>query len=238
MAWIIDIIVIAIACITVLAAYRRGFVRTVVQIAGVVISAAAASALSVIIASFVFSSFIAPYTTQKIVEAIPSDISGSAESSVQFVEQAFETMPDFLSEYINSQIGDPAQIAGHIQYSIDEGAQKAAESVVEYAVKPVVTSIIEALAFIILFALFMVIVRMLARFLKGIDHIPVIGKLNNFLGAVLGVLKASLIIYIIALFADMFVIFTGNGNDILNTDIINSTYIFSIFYNYNPLNII
>ena len=59
---------------------------------------------------------------------------------------------------------------------------------------------------------------------------PVIGFLDGFLGAVCGVLKAFIFLFIFAVICYVVVILTRDELKFLNSNIINSTYLFFLFY--------
>ena len=59
---------------------------------------------------------------------------------------------------------------------------------------------------------------------------PAIGMLDGILGALCGVLKASIYLIIFSVLCFVLIIITRNELSFLNFEIINSTYLFFLFY--------
>ena len=80
------------------------------------------------------------------------------------------------------------------------------------------------------FAVIGIIFSMLLRAVRVIRRIDAIKKPDSFFGGVLGAIYSILTITAISLLCSIFIKLTANGNSVLNTDVIEKTYIFKHAY--------
>ena len=85
---------------------------------------------------------------------------------------------------------------------------------------------------LLIFVICVIIVKMIASLFKRFYKIPILGPVNSFLGGAVGVLKAAVLLYILAVAASFAVSVTANQLSWFNTDIISHSHIFSGFYNF------
>ena len=84
--------------------------------------------------------------------------------------------------------------------------------------------------FFSLFSFFRVIRRYIFKLTKKVRKFPIIGAIDGFLGAVCGILKAFIFLFIFAVMCFIVIMLTNNEFKFLNTNIIDSTYLFYMFY--------
>lgn len=109
------------------------------------------------------------------------------------------------------------------------------EAVVDRIIKPQVLSIVQTIAFIAIFIIASGLLGAAAHLLKVVNRIPIIGGANAVLGGVTGLLEALLSIMIICLVTRLIISLSDGGIILLNSEAINSTYIFRYFYNMELL---
>ncbi len=110
-----------------------------------------------------------------------------------------------------------------------------ADTIAEAVVQPAMESLIGLILFLVVFSLVLAILRVVARVLKIVDHLPVVGRLNRFLGGVFGVLRALLMIILLVSFVQLLIWLSCDELRYLNTELIENTHIFHIFYTLHPL---
>ena len=82
----------------------------------------------------------------------------------------------------------------------------------------------------IIFFIFRVFRKYLYKMVRIARKMPAIGMLDGILGALCGVLKASIYLIIFSVLCFVLIIITRNELSFLNFEIINSTYLFFLFY--------
>jgi hypothetical protein len=103
-------------------------------------------------------------------------------------------------------------------------------------VRPALTTTFRIFVFAVLFALVSVLVAFLAKAMNLVNDVPVLGKVNAFLGALLGAVRAAVVILMIGIAVRVIISLTGNNLIFLNTMTIDKTYIFRHIYYIGFLN--
>ncbi|MDF2566913.1 MAG: hypothetical protein K0R90_369 [Oscillospiraceae bacterium] len=234
---LIDILVIIVSCGIVYAAYKKGFIRTIISLVGCLVAILLASALSKPVAEFVFDNYIQSSITQSISKNLNSSLSenNTSEQAAKAADAVFSGLPDFAENYIIANVGSKQEIIDQIKESKNDGIQSAANSVVRTVIRPLAVMAIKSISFIIIYALLMIAVSFIDRLFKGIKYVPIVGTMNAIMGGVIGIFQAVVFIYIIAILIKFIIGITGNQNGIINESVVESSYIFNIFYKYNPL---
>ena len=97
-------------------------------------------------------------------------------------------------------------------------------------VRPVMLTTVKNVIFFITFTVVCIIISVLLRAVKIIRKIEVIKKPDSFFGGVLGFIYSVLTIMAISLLCSIFIKLTANENSVLNTGVIEKTYIFKHAY--------
>lgn len=97
-------------------------------------------------------------------------------------------------------------------------------------VRPVMLTTVKNVLFFITFTVVCIIISVLLRAVKIIRKIEAIKKPDSFFGGVLGFIYSVLTIMAISLLCSIFIKLTANENSVLNTGVIEKTYIFKHAY--------
>ena len=116
--------------------------------------------------------------------------------------------------------------------SVPEFSQKIADT----AIKPAAVAVLSALSFIIVLLIAAIICAILAKSLKLVNKLPLLGSLNAFLGGLLGALKGIIIVLIVNW---VLVLVVGDGGklfSVITAETLNSSIIMKNLTAINPLN--
>ena len=193
MAYILDGAAILVVLLAVFIGYHRGFVRSLIQLVGLIAAAVIAAVLSTGIAALVFDSFISDGLTETISTKIQATDTSSAAESVQ---QALQELPAPIVHALEQYIGTPHEIVSGLEGSLSGSAQAVAETVVKSVVRPVAVALLRFLVFFILFILLMIVVGLVAKLVNGLFKVPVLKQVNGVLGAVVGVVQGILFLFV------------------------------------------
>lgn len=92
------------------------------------------------------------------------------------------------------------------------------------------------IAFFIILILCLIIVGLIARAFRGVNRLPVLGALNRLAGAVLGVVTAMLVVFVLCTaLSAMMPLFAAQKDPVITTSTIDSTYLFKYIYHNDPL---
>lgn len=98
-------------------------------------------------------------------------------------------------------------------------------------IRPVMMKTVKLILFAVTFAVVMIIVSVVSYIAKVIRKIPVVNSADSFLGIMLGLLQGLLYTAVVNFSVNVFIKFTSDSNEFINTTIISETYVFGLLYN-------
>lgn len=112
------------------------------------------------------------------------------------------------------------------------------DAVINGMIEPCVKLLVQTLAFVIIFSVVMIVLNLLSRLLKFVNKIPVIGGLNSFCGGLVGLVEGVFTVFVVCIIVRLITVLCSGTIMLFNEAEINSTYVFSVFYNFDFLNFI
>lgn len=217
MAYIVDIILVAIFALTVLISAKKGFFRSFIDFAGSMIAVLIARTMSATYAKNAFDSFIAPGAEKLLAQNLGQF--GTTDYTQQ-VDNAINSLPEGLDGILQIMGIDSQTI---MEQAATEGVNLNGDNLVETLMNTVVTPIGTAVLQFILFVIFAIALIFLIRvfgkiFDKIFKKLPVIKGLNKSLGAVFGILRGLITVVIVSMLISIIVSFTNSDNLITSVD--------------------
>lgn len=231
MAIIFDVAVFAIVILLLILGYKRGFIRTVINLVGYAVSAVLAFFISQPVAGFIFESFFRKGSVDMINGEL-GKLSGG-QSVAELLDTAFAAIPERISALASSYVGSLDQIKDTIAASAPTTAD-VATAVVDQVIGPIATIMIQSIVFLVLFIVFCILVKLVTKTLKIIDKLPVIGTANAVLGLVVGLVQAVIFLFIFTSVVALIIQLSGNQMDAVNSEIVGQSHVFKAIYNMNP----
>ena len=217
MAFVIDIIIIAIIVVCVLFGYKKGLVGVAVNILGFIIALLIALILYAPISNFIINhTSIQPTLEEAIRGTVTSYVIKDNEEEK---EENTDNSPKVMTDYINGFIEKEKQ---HVEQT--------ERQIIDNVSKTVASNLIKIAVGIIVFIVAkvgLIFVKVLA---KVISKIPIIGQFNKIGGAIYGILQSLLIVYILFAVLSVFAP-TMEESGILEA--VNSSKIGGAMYNNN-----
>lgn len=227
MAILIDILLAALLGGFCFLGWRTGLVRALIGFVGSVLALAAAVLLGRLLAGWIYAAFFQP----PLVEGIRDAISGQgAAGAQQQAEGMLSALPDFLRNALANLGVTAQQIGAGIAASADPAAQSA-----ESFVSPVVTHLIALILTLVLFAIFRTGVYYVARVVNRVFRLPLLNGLNRALGAVCGLLKGGVIVFLIMTVVLVVIPFLPTGLASATRETIDSSVLCRWFLEINPI---
>lgn len=173
--------------------------------------------------------------------------------TAQVIAVKLRQCPSFagITEYIEAVGGALPVVFGTMSQQISSGEMSAIRSLVltmmnssssvktavtDNIIRPIVMLAAETIIFTVIFTLVSAVLGIIASALKIVNKIPVIGKLNGFLGGCAGLVKGLLVVFVICIAVRFVINISGGNTMLLNETAIKSTYLFSFFYDFDFLN--
>ncbi len=225
MALAVDISIILIIALIVWRSAVHGFVRTVIEVVGYILSAVVALSLSSAIADAAYDNIIRP----KVISAVRSASEETSVSAENFAENVWDNLPSFISGTVGF-FGSKEDAIGGIGSCIQNGSNSAAQNIADKAVKPIATNLVRSIGSTVIFILLIIAVKFLAKAINRIFSIPVIGSINATLGGVIGVAKGVVLIFVLIFVIRIAVNAMSGEFWIFNDKLINETYLFRFVY--------
>lgn len=217
--WILwDLIAIGIFFHSVRKCAKRGFVSTVIGLLIYIVAVTAASKAYLILADFLYDNVIHDAVRQALVRSFNGMLNGIGDS-----KDIVHAIPFALRMLLGFKRGEVAALPL-------EDASVMADSVIDMALKNPLMSVLHGVGFLLLFTVVAYVMRYIANIFTGINRIPVIGLFNTVLGGILGVIEGVLTLLISAFIMRLLINVSGEVWWWLNSGVIQSTYIWRVFY--------
>lgn len=219
MAFVVDIIILAIMVTCIFLGYKKGLIRVAVNILGFFIALLIALILYTPISNFIINNTsIQPTLKEAISGPVTAYVIGT-ENNGEEKEEVEDNSPKVMTDYINEFVENEKQKVEQTEKDI---INNVSETVANNLIKIAVGLLVFIVAKIAL-----LFVKALA---KLISNLPIIGSFNKLGGAIYGVLQGLLIVYILFAILSVFAP-TMENSGILEA--VNSSMIGKIMYNDN-----
>lgn len=230
MAYIIDILIIALFVFLVVAAYKKGFVSTVIDTFAVAISAVvsykffepvAESAYNLLIRDLVETRFT------RVLDEVSSSLSiaDKVTAMIDGLPQGAVKLAEVMGVNFNS-----------LALSMSSSGNLSNDELISLAVDKIghtiMINVTEVVTFIAMFIIITIALKFLAGIFKKANDIPLLGKLNALLGGVIGVVKAAAIVFVVCTAFYFIVGMSGAGPVI---EAINNSRIYAVIVENNPI---
>lgn len=224
MHFIIDLIIIGIIIVIALISAKHGFVRTMIEAFGFTAALILAFSVSKPLAAITYEKAI----EQPILNSVTSVDNGNTEETV---DALWESLPDFLTQN-SKQFGiSKENLKSSVSESTHGNLKSAVKDITEKTVKPAVVSILKTVYAVVIVLLLSLLVKILAKLINKAFSFKTVGKLNKFLGGLLGVVKGIITAFILCEIIVLLISFTDNGFWIFNNANIEKTIIFKFLTN-------
>lgn len=221
MGIILDLIVLAIIILFVIISAKKGFVKTLIQFAGILAAIYLATTLSAPIANFTYEKAIEPAVVSSINNTL-NNVAQGAENAVK--EEIFEVLPSFVQNRVDIS-----------ELNFNQDGSNIAKDVCESVVKPISITFLKSVYTLIIFIILSIVVKILANIINKLFSFSVIGKANRILGGVIGVLQGIIFAIIFIIVANLLITLTG-GFLCFTKEAVASSYLFSNILKILPFN--
>ena len=225
MIWLtVDIVILAVALITMLVGINRGFLSSLISFIGlvlaIVVSAFIASILSEIIFNGLLRDSLTSAVEEKLIESTnPNDLVDSLSSGVLGILVGIFGLKDELLMFFSEMSDKSSVVAGDI---------------VSMVIKPPLIMLIRLFTFIIFMFILKWLISLIARKIISVNEIPMIGSVNKLLGGLFGILRGLVLCFIVvAVLA--FVVKLGGFEADYFTEIKDNTILFSSIHKFVSL---
>ncbi len=230
MAYILDIIIVALFVILVTLAYRKGFLSTIIDTFAVVVSAIVSFKIYESVAEKAYDLFVRNLVETRFTRVL-DEISGGL-SIGEKVSAMIDGLPQGavkLAEVFGvTKSSVVASMASAGDLSNDQLIQLAVDKIGH----TIMINVTEFITFAVLFVLITLALKFVAGIMKKANDIPVLGKLNGVLGGVIGLVKAAAVLYV---GCTAFYFIAGMSGAAPVIEAVNNSYIYNFIIQNNPI---
>lgn len=230
MAYIFDVIIVALFVFLVVTAYKKGFISTVIDTFALAISAVLSYKFFEPVAESAYNLFVRNLVETRFTRVL--DGVSSSMSVADKVSAMIDGLPNGavkLAEVLGVDFSA-------LQKSFSASGNLSNDELVNLAVDKIghtiMINITEVVTFVLLFIGFALVLKFLAGFFKKINKIPLVGTLNAVLGGVIGVAKAFAIVFIVC---TVFYFIAGMSGAAPVIEAINNSKIYMLIIENNPI---
>ncbi len=231
MSYILDAIVVIVIAVTAFIGYRRGFIRTIIQLAGCIVAFILALSLSNTVSTMVYDGLLRDNLHEKI-ETVWTEtaVEGAAQTLTEQAEAILDTLPEFVQTTLDTET-----ITQGIHDSVgnDQTGVAVADYLVDDLIRPIIVAVIRFVAFLILFAILMFVIRLLEKLLKPLTKMPLVRQTDGLLGAVVGLVKG--IVFALVAVTIMQLIATGATTGPFTQENLDNSVVVGWVAEINPL---
>lgn len=229
MPYILDGIIILIVLICVILSAKRGFVRTLIEVAGFIAAIIIAFTFSSPLSGVVYDKMIEP----TVIKTVESTATESAENANAAVDAVWAKLPKFITE--NNFFGlSKDKVSQEIQNETANSSVALANSISDSFVEPVAIKILSMLFSTILVVVLIFVFKFLAKYINKLFSFSLVCSINKTLGGILGLIKGLAIAVIFCMIITLILSLTKNGFLIFTYDAINASYIFKFIAEFSP----
>lgn len=222
-----DIIVLLIFLIGMLIGVFKGAVKTLVSLLISVLSYFISSFLGNAAANWIYSSFILPSITKSVNDAVSSvDLS----SVSQPIDSVISSLPGYIKAIFKLSGSDVSEALANASSSTSD----AIVSAVDKSVRATIVAFLTFITVILFFFIISTVLRLtIGRLILGGFRRSSLSTIDRFLGAILGAVKSFILISFLAFIWRLILPYFTNIPQYMDQASVNSSLIFSWFYNGN-----
>lgn len=193
MAYVIDLVMLAVIVLLVILKAKKGFVKSVVVAVGIVAAVLLSVTLSGRAAPFVYDHLVAERVDEAMEDTLKADSVSGKDAAQRLCRnqlvRAGLSAAGMTQEDLEQRITD----------TLENSSQTVVQTVSHKVVRPIVVRLLESLLLVLLLVILIIAVRIVATAVNKLISVTPAGGANTFFGGVLGLLEGF--IFALALFA-------------------------------------
>lgn len=250
MSAVFDIIILLILAGSIFAAIKKGFVKSIIGLAGIVLAIIIGVSLSPQIGATIDKNIVKPFIKENIVKTFSKALADEAGKQVKINSETSIKNLNIKGLYNDS---NTPQVAKDILNSLNINSEKLQQQLAETVSGPeaqatmgsfveglidksgISLMISKAIAFFIIFIVVLILTKIVEVVAGSVTKLPVLKQSDKLLGAAMGVVNALITIFIFCLIVKAVSGFITPSNGVSFKDgVLDKTIVFKYFYNFNP----
>lgn len=214
MAWIYDLIFLAVFAFAAVASWQKGFLASLTELIGAVLGVGIAVWVSRTLAPPIYDQFVSGSVSEKVETALAQS-GGDLAAAVQGMDFLPETVRETLAQLV-------------------QGAGNTLPDQITTALEPVVLPFVQVLLFVVLCMVVRWVFRLLVGLLRHVNGIPLLGGVNRLFGLAMGLVTGALDCWLLALLLWFIASVTAGSLEFLTLNVLDQSVGYGIFGAFNP----
>ena len=214
MAWIYDLIFLAVFAFAAVASWQKGFLASLTELIGAVLGVGIAVWASRTLAPPIYDQFVSGSVSEKAETALAQS-GGDLAAAVQGMDFLPETVRETLAQLV-------------------QGAGNTLPDQITTALEPVVLPFVQVLLFVVLCMVVRWGFRLLVGLLRHVNGIPLLGGVNRLFGLAMGLVTGALDCWLLALLLWFIASVTAGSLEFLTLNVLDQSVGYGIFGAFNP----
>lgn len=214
MAWIYDLIFLAVFAFAAVASWQKGFLASLTELIGAVLGVGIAVWASRTLAPPIYDQFVSGSVSEKVETALAQS-GGDLAAAVQGMDFLPETVRETLAQLV-------------------QGAGNTLPDQITTALEPVVLPFVQVLLFVVLCMVVRWVFRLLVGLLRHVNGIPLLGGVNRLFGLAMGLVTGALDCWLLALLLWFIASVTAGSLEFLTLNVLDRSVGYGIFGAFNP----
>ncbi|MEE1281671.1 MAG: CvpA family protein [Acutalibacteraceae bacterium] len=218
-----DLIMVIVILIFSIVGFARGAVKTIISFVGAILSYVLSYTLGKRLAEPVYNYFLKE-SVEKEISLQVTDLLENGNGNIG--DSIAESLPDSLQIFVSDTdlINSLNNVVGDTNAQVVESATHIIHQVAE----PIFISLLSICLTIVLFMIFNAVVSVVLHLSNFIDKIPVVGKANRIVGAVIGFMSGLVLTFATVFVFTQFTPFILNDSK-FNNNVQETSLFFKIF---------
>ena len=234
MNYVLDILLVAIAAFIIIRSWRRGLIKSVINLVCDAVAAVVAYALTPTVAEW----FCKGVFLEKISAGIDSTVRSAASTPAGTdVSNFLSKIPETLAGMLEKFNVESESFQNFIKGLKDTG-DEAVEKVSDFIAKPTAYIISNAIAFILIFIVALILLRLISKLILLIFKAPVIRTADKTAGLIFGIINALIVVWVLSLAISAGVKALGSFIPSWFGDTVNNSIVLKFLAKYNPITIL
>lgn len=222
---VLDLLVVITAALLIFGGYKRGIIKTIVELIGMAASAAVSSVGASILSVNLYETFVKNMVIDAVKSALPEITPVTRTNEIS--ESIMANSPSYVINAFEMTGIDINSLTSKI-----DNADYEISVMVEGLIRPIILQVFTVIVTIVLFVVIAAIVAFVTKTVTSVAETTGLGGVNRFLGAVVGFAEAAILIMILSLIIYFMTVFLPSDFAQGLRDAIDSSIIFKVIY-YN-----
>lgn len=208
MEFIIDIILALILATCLIIGWKKGFVKSLMDLASNLIAFIVARVVSVQAAPAIYSQ----YFETKARDTLVRELASAGSSASAQVQSALDSIPEALNGFFDLIGTDKESLVDLLSQSLDQAGSETLDVLMTNVVSPVFTAVIKLVVFVAVFAVAVLVLKLLTLLLDKLTELPAIKQANELFGLLFGAVKGVIVVVFVCFALELLAGFIGNDS--------------------------